>query len=80
MSQTEQEVFKLINVIEELTLMLSERLWNDDSIPGRFVLASLADGASAAALGLRIDIESGGLRSEKSERETGNEVGSGQHG
>lgn len=32
MSQAEPEEFKLINAIEELTLMLSERLWSDDQI------------------------------------------------
>lgn len=61
--------FKLINAIEELTTMLSERLWSDDTIPNRFVLASMADGARAAVLQLRDEIAMSGLRSEKTDGE-----------
>lgn len=50
--QAEDEKHKLINAIEELTLMLSERLWSDDQIKDRFLLASLADGARAAVIRL----------------------------
>lgn len=56
MSQAEPEEFKLINAIEELTLMLSERLWSDDQIKDRFALASMADGARVAAIRLREEI------------------------
>ncbi|ATG88339.1 hypothetical protein [Methylomonas koyamae] len=59
--------YKLINAIEELTKMLSERLWSNDAIPDRFVLAGLADGARASVLELRDTLEMNGLRSEKSD-------------
>ena len=54
--QGEDEKFRLINVVEELTQMLSDRLWSDDQIKDRFVLASLADGTRAAAKALREEL------------------------
>ncbi len=45
----EQDAFKLTHAIEELTKTLSVRLWTDDTIKDRFVLAALVDGARMAA-------------------------------
>jgi len=40
---------QLLNVIEELSGMLSARIWQDETIKGQFELAALADGISSAA-------------------------------
>ena len=53
MATPEDEKERLINAIEELSLMLSERLWTDDEIKDRFVMAGLADGIRVAAESLR---------------------------
>jgi hypothetical protein len=53
MATPDNEKERLINAIEELSLLLSEKLWADDEIKDRFVLAGLADGIRVAAVGLR---------------------------
>lgn len=46
---TKEQINKCNNTIIELSKMLSDKFWEDDSIKDRFVLAALADGIHAAA-------------------------------
>jgi len=46
---TREKIDKCNNAIIELSKMLSDRFWSDDSIKDRFVLAALADGIHSAA-------------------------------
>lgn len=50
---TKEKIYKCNNTIIELSEMLSDRFWNDDSIKDRFVLAALADGIHSAATELQ---------------------------
>jgi len=56
-TEGQQDAFKFINAIEELTKALSARLWADDTIEDRFVLAALVDGARMAAANLHQIVE-----------------------
>ncbi|MDT4291777.1 hypothetical protein RO575_19610 [Methylomonas sp. MO1] len=56
-TEGQQDAFKFINAIEELTKTLSARLWADDTIEDRFVLAALVDGARMAAAKLHQIVE-----------------------
>lgn len=44
-----ERVNQLLNVIEELSGMLSARIWQDETIPNQFELAALADGINSVA-------------------------------
>ena len=48
MSKKEQ-LYKCSNTIIELSRLLSDKLWSDDSIKDRFALAAFADGIHLAA-------------------------------
>jgi hypothetical protein len=43
------EAFKHQNAIVELSQLISERLWSDDTIKDRFVLAAFADAINSTA-------------------------------
>jgi hypothetical protein len=49
---TNEQLHKCNNTIIELSKMLSDRFWSDDSIKDRFILAALADGIHSAAIEL----------------------------
>lgn len=46
---TKDEAFRLTNALIELSKILSERLWADDSIKDQCALAAMADSIHAAA-------------------------------
>lgn len=71
LTRAKADAFKLTNAIEELTKMLSERLWHDDTIKDRFAMAGLADAARVAAKELHEIVECAQLRykSESNEGE-----------
>jgi hypothetical protein len=46
---TKEQIFKYNNTIVELSKLLSDKLWDDESIKDRFVLAAFADGINSAA-------------------------------
>lgn len=48
MSRKEQ-LYKCSNTIIELSRLLSDKLWSDDSIKDRFALAAFSDGIHLAA-------------------------------
>jgi hypothetical protein len=43
------EAFKLTNAMVELSKILSEKVWNDESNEARFALGALADSIHSAA-------------------------------
>jgi hypothetical protein len=46
---TKEKIYKRTNTIEELSKLLSDRIWSDESIKDQFILAALADGIHSAA-------------------------------
>ncbi len=67
MTKAEHDVYQLSITIHELCSMASDRLWQDDDIKDRHILAALVDGAKAAALLLH---ESAGSMDIKYHNET----------
>ncbi|MGY6278278.1 hypothetical protein [Methylomonas sp. MgM2] len=67
------DAFRLCNAIEELTKMLSDRIWDDETIQDRFAMAALVDGARVSAKQLYVLVETAHLQYRSEIPETGDQ-------